>query len=75
MRSNDLFLGTPHNFVQFTSLQEIMAGWLEVEVGSFVLMTDSLHLYSEYIEKLAVVEPNPLAANNDFLNLKKDVTV
>lgn len=72
MRSNDLFLGTPHNFVQFTSLQEIMAGWLGVEVGSFVLMTDSLHLYSEDIEKLAIAAPNPLAANNDLLNLKKN---
>ena len=72
MRSNDLFLGTPHNFVQFTSLQEIMAGWLGVDVGSFVLMTDSLHLYGGDIEKLAVAEPKPLAANNDFLNLKKD---
>lgn len=72
MRSNDLFLGTPHNFVQFTSLQEIMAGWLGVEVGSFVLMTDSLHLYSGDIEKLAVAELNPPAANNDLLNLKKN---
>lgn len=72
MRSNDLFLGTPHNFVQFTSLQEIMAGWLGVEVGSFVLMTDSLHLYSEDIEKLAIAGPNPLATNNDLLNLKKN---
>jgi thymidylate synthase len=72
MRSNDLFLGTPHNFVQFTSLQEIMAGWLGVEVGSFVLMTDSLHLYSGDIEKLVFAEPNPPTANNDLLNLKKN---
>ena len=28
IRSNDVFKGVPHNFVQFTSLQEIMAGWL-----------------------------------------------
>lgn len=72
MRSNDLFLGTPHNFVQFTSLQEIIAGWLEVEVGSFVLMTDSLHLYKGDIEKLTVAERTPIATNNDLLNLKKN---
>lgn len=72
MRSNDLFLGTPHNFVQFTSLQEIMAGWLGVEVGSFVLMADSLHLYDSDIEKLAVAEQAPLTANNDRLNLNKN---
>ena len=72
MRSNDLFLGTPHNFVQFTSLQEIMAGWLGVEVGSFVLMTDSLHLYDRDVEKLTIEEPRLIVENNDFLNLKKD---
>src|SRR5680860_994578 len=38
MRSNDLIWGTPLNFVQFTCLQEIMAGWLGVEVGSYVHM-------------------------------------
>lgn len=72
MRSNDLFLGTPHNFVQFTSLQEIMAGWLGVEIGSFVLMADSLHLYDSDIEKLAVAEQTPLTVNNDRLYLKKN---
>jgi thymidylate synthase len=36
MRSNDLIWGTPVNFIQFTCLQEIMAGWLGVDVGSYV---------------------------------------
>ncbi len=35
MRSNDIFLGLPYNFVQFTMLQEILAGWLGVEVGAY----------------------------------------
>ena len=35
IRSNDLFLGVPHNFVQFMCLQEIMAGWLGVECGAY----------------------------------------
>ena len=71
MRSNDLFLGTPHNFVQFTSLQEIMAGWLGVEVGSFVLMSDSLHIYEHDIEKLKIAEIVPSARNIDSLALSK----
>ena len=33
VRSNDFFLGLPYNLIQFTTLQEIIAGWLEVEVG------------------------------------------
>lgn len=72
MRSNDLFLGTPHNFVQFTSLQEIMAGWLGIEVGSFVLMSDSLHIYEHDIEKLKISEIAPSARNTDSLALPKE---
>lgn len=72
MRSNDLFLGTPHNFVQFTSLQEIMAGWLSVEVGSFVLISDSLHIYEHDIEKLKIAEIAPSARNTDSLALPKN---
>jgi thymidylate synthase len=45
VRSNDLFLGVPHNFVQFTCLQEIMAGWLNIDCGAYHQISDSLHLY------------------------------
>jgi thymidylate synthase len=49
MRSNDLFRGTPYNFVQFTALQEIMAGWLDLDLGSYNHVSDSLHIYeNEY---------------------------
>src|SRR5688572_20081702 len=34
LRSNDAFMGLPYNLVQFTTLQEVMSGWLGVEVGS-----------------------------------------
>lgn len=45
LRSNDLFLGVPHNFVQFTSLQEILAAWLGIEVGDYSHLSDCLHIY------------------------------
>ncbi len=45
LRSNDLFLGVPHNFVQFTSLQEILAAWLGIEVGHYRHIADCLHIY------------------------------
>lgn len=45
MRSNDLFRGVPYNFVQFTILQEVMAGWLGMGVGSYEHLSDSLHVY------------------------------
>lgn len=55
IRSNDIFLGLPYNFVQFTGLQEVLAGWLDVELGSYVQFSDSLHLYNrdEYIDTLS----------------------
>lgn len=71
MRSNDLFLGTPHNFVQFTSLQEVIAGWLGLEVGSFVLMVDSLHIYEDDLRKLSINDNAPRIANTDSLALPK----
>lgn len=45
MRSNDVHRGLPYNVVQFTTLQEVMAGWLGLEVGGYHHWSDSLHLY------------------------------
>ncbi len=44
-RSNDMFLGLPHNLVQFTYLQEVIAGWLGIDVGEYLHAVSSLHLY------------------------------
>lgn len=46
MRSNDLYRGLPYNLVQFTTLQEVMAGWLNLELGSYHHWSDSLHVYA-----------------------------
>lgn len=45
VRSNDIFLGVPYNLVQFTSIQEIIAGWLGIECGTYNQISDSLHVY------------------------------
>ncbi len=55
MRSNDLKRGWPHNVVQFTMLQEMMAAWLGVEPGTYTHFSDSLHVYTDQLEEL--VEP------------------
>jgi len=47
LRSNDLFLGVPYNFVQFTCLQEILASWLGIGMGVYRHYADSLHLYEK----------------------------
>lgn len=52
MRSNDVFLGLPYNLVQFTFLQEVMAGWLGIEPGHYHHISDSLHLYERDASKI-----------------------
>lgn len=68
LRSNDIFRGVPFNFVQFTFLQEVMAGWLGLDVGSYAQISDSLHCYDDTRERLLsyVVEADPPMDVDDF---------
>lgn len=45
MRSNDVFLGLPHDIFTFTMIQEILARDLGVNLGSYSHFVGSLHLY------------------------------
>jgi thymidylate synthase len=47
MRSNDAYLGLPHDVFCFTMLQEMMARHLKVDVGTYSHAVGSLHLYEE----------------------------
>ncbi|MGE5545327.1 MAG: thymidylate synthase [Solirubrobacterales bacterium] len=67
MRSNDLYRGAPHNFIQFTSLQEVMAGWLGVELGSYIHVADSLHLYERDLAEMSITSEMPALDNEDRL--------
>jgi thymidylate synthase len=71
MRSNDLFKGLPYNIVQFTSLQEVVAGWLGVPVGSYVHFSDSLHLYADEVDQAYRYEDVIPAPNTDSLALPR----
>jgi thymidylate synthase len=71
MRSNDLFLGLPHNFVQFTAVQEVLAGWLGVEPGTYTHWSDSLHLYSPDVERAQANTSLTVEPNTDSLCLPK----
>lgn len=74
MRSNDLFRGAPYNFVQFTMLQELLAGWLGVTMGSYTQLSDSLHVYERDLENVASYAPIDAPASEDNLLLPKDVS-
>lgn len=69
MRSNDLFRGTPHNFVQFTTLQELMAGWLGLKIGPYYHVSDSLHYYMSDEPKFGCDQDLDVPKNNDALSL------
>jgi thymidylate synthase len=72
MRSNDLFKGLPYNFVQFTCLQEVLAGWLGLEVGEYTHISDSLHLYDYDFESAYNAQPSASVINRDSLLLPKN---
>ena len=72
LRSNDLILGVPHNFVQFTTLQEMLASWLGVEVGTYRHYSDCLHVYTKSAHRPQQMQPLPQAERNtDAFSLSK----
>lgn len=72
LRSNDFFLGVPYNIVQFTVLQEVVAGLVGVDVGSYLHYSDSLHLYERDWQREACSNLR-LPQNTDDLRLSADV--
>src|SRR5579871_194399 len=72
MRSNDLFKGLPYNIVQFTCLQEVVAGWLGVGVGHYAHFSDSLHLYADEVEQTYRHDDVPVEPNTDSLALPRE---
>lgn len=50
MRSNDVFIGFPHDVFCFTMIQELVARSLGIELGQYIHLVGSLHLYDDKIE-------------------------
>ena len=63
MRSNDIFRGIPYDFVQFTCLQEIFAGWLGIQSGTYCHVSDSLHAYVKDVPN--ILSATPIIADSD----------
>lgn len=53
MRSNDAYLGLPHDIFVFTMLQEMIARSLGVDIGFYQHMVGHLHLYDENLDAAA----------------------
>lgn len=69
MRSNDIFRGIPYDFVQFTFLQEIFAGWLNIGLGSYCHVSDSLHAYERDIVNILKATPITPSTDSSILAL------
>ena len=50
MRSNDAYLGLPHDIFSFTMLQEMVARAVNAELGEYKHCVGSLHLYEKHFE-------------------------
>ena len=74
IRSNDIYLGVPYNYVQFTMLQEIIAGWLGIDVGTYNQISDSLHIYERDKKKVIRSHPNQTEKNTDSIAVSKEMS-
>lgn len=52
MRSNDIFLGFPYDTFNFTMWQEYVACKLNIEIGTYTHIANSLHFYEKDREKI-----------------------
>lgn len=75
LRSNDAYLGLPHDVFCFTMLQEMMACRLGAALGEYFQYVGSMHIYSDKIEQARryieeghhkVVEMPPMPASDPF---------
>ena len=50
MRSNDAYLGLPHDLFCFTMLQELVVCRTNIPLGSYTHIATSMHIYNKHIE-------------------------
>jgi thymidylate synthase len=73
-RSNDLFRGLPNNIVQFSCLQEIIAGWIGAEVGQYTHAISSLHAYVKSLSEFRIDPELPAVVESSDIRLPRTDT-
>lgn len=71
LRSNDVFRGLPYNLVQFTTLHEVLAGWLGLGLGTHNQLSDSLHVYDDCVDHVKASLPIVACDNTDSLSMQR----
>lgn len=67
MRSNDIQKGFPYDVYNFTMIQELMAGKLNIPIGKYTHIADSFHIYEDDFEIAKEIINTP--HNNEHLIL------
>lgn len=84
MRSNDAYLGLPHDVFCFTMLQEMVATTLGLELGEYYHYVGSMHLYTKDLDaagryteeghqRTVEMPAMPRGAPFDFVSVLKNV--
>lgn len=63
MRGQDVWIGLPYDLFFYTTLHELVAGWLDADLGDFHHHVSSLHIYEHHIdqaEELTEITASPL---------------
>jgi thymidylate synthase len=66
MRSNDAIWGIPYDVFLFTMLQEYLATCLGVEVGDYIHLASSMHLYERHLELAERILSAPLVETSQM---------
>ncbi|MCD9193347.1 thymidylate synthase [Streptomyces albireticuli] len=51
MRGQDVWIGLPYDLFFYTTLHELVAGWLDAELGEYHHQVGSLHVYERDLEQ------------------------
>lgn len=74
VRSNDLWFGFSHiDFYLWSVLQQLLASWLDVEVGYMGWNATSMHIYERHFDAAAAVLEN--TTNNNHKIMYPNITV
>tara|TARA_R110002060_G_scaffold68814_1_gene77534 strand:+ start:167 stop:1174 length:1008 start_codon:yes stop_codon:yes gene_type:complete len=68
MRSSDLILGISYDVPAFTLLQELMANELKVQVGTYIHVSNSLHVYEKHFKMLDEILEKRNVAESQLLS-------
>ncbi|MCQ0594652.1 thymidylate synthase [Klebsiella pneumoniae] len=81
MRSNDAFMGLPHDVFSFTMLQELVARLTGCKLGHYHHFVSSLHIYEEHFEQVKALQQEgfmstlPVMGDMPEIQSLKDITV